>query len=454
MTSPSVVPLIALVGRTNVGKSTLFNRVTDSRKALVSPVAGTTRDRLEGECLWRGRIVRFTDTGGLDVEVTSEIEEQVLRQAEMAMEKADVICFVVDLKAGPLPQERALAKRLAAAGKPVIVVGNKAETISTVTTVHNKEWQFPGLPAPLAVSALKGTGVGDLLDQVHTQLKQMGKPPADISQVHGVRVSVLGKPNVGKSSILNAILGEERFIVSPIAGTTREPNDVNVAVGDRNYVFVDTAGIRKKAKVRSAGGLEEEGVERAAVALRRSDVALFVVDATQPIGAQERTLAGLLQEAHVGVIIIANKWDLVPNKKPDTINAFRKHIASHLPFLAWAPILFTSAKEGQRIENIFEMVDAIQRRRFTKLTETELEVFLKGAVRAHLPSKGKGPSPPKILAMEQVEVGPPYFQVVIKAKRLDVLHPSYLRFLENRLRERFDLEGTPVRLGVRGVVSA
>ncbi len=454
MTTPSAVPLIALVGRTNVGKSTLFNRVTDSHKALVSPVAGTTRDRLEGECLWRGRIVRFTDTGGLDVDTSGEIERNVVRQAEIAMEKADIICFVVDLKSGAMPQERELAKRLVKSNKPVIVVGNKAETISAVTTVHNREWQFPGLPAPLAVSALKGTGVGDLLDQVYDQLKKMGKPPADISQVHGVRVSVIGKPNVGKSSLLNAILGEERFIVSPIAGTTREPNDVKLAVGDRNYVFVDTAGMRKKSKVRGAGGLEEEGVERAASALRRCDVALFVVDATQPLGAQERTLAGLLQEAHVGVIIVANKWDLVPNKKADTINAFRKHIASALPFLAWAPILFTSAKEGQRVENIFGIVDAIQARRFTKLTESELEVFLKGAVRAHLPSKGKGPSPPKILAMEQVDVGPPYFQVVIKAKRLDVLHPSYLRFLENRLRERFDLEGTPVRLGVRGVVSA
>lgn len=454
MSASSPIPLIALVGRTNVGKSTLFNRLTDSHKALVSPVAGTTRDRLEGECLWRGRIVRFTDTGGLDVDTSGEIERNVVRQAEIAMEKADIICFVVDLKSGAMPQERELAKRLAKSKKPVIMVGNKAETIATITTVHNKEWQFPGLNVPMAVSAIKGTGVGDLLDEVYDQLKKMGKSPADISQVHAVRVSVIGKPNVGKSSLLNAILGEERFIVSPIAGTTREPNDVKLKVGDHHYVFVDTAGIRKKAKVRNAGGLEEEGVERAASALRRSDVALFVIDATQPLGSQERTLAGLLQEAHVGVIIVANKWDLVPNKKADTINGFRKHIASALPFLAWAPIIFTSAKEGQRVENLFGMVDGIQQRRFTKLTEAELEVFLKNAIRAHLPSKGKGPSPPKILGVEQVDVAPPYFQVVIKAKRLDVLHPSYLRFLENRLRERFDLEGTPVRLGVRGVVSA
>ncbi len=454
MPSSSSVPAIALVGRTNVGKSTLFNRLTETQKALVSDEAGTTRDRLEGECLWRGRIVNVVDTGGLDVDASGEIERNVIRQAEIAMQKADVIFFVVDLKTGALPQERELARMLAKSDKPVVVVGNKAETLATAGTAHNKEWQFPGLPAPLPVSAVKGTGIGDLLDHAYDLLKELGKEPADISQVHAVRVAVIGKPNVGKSSLLNAILGEERFIVSPVAGTTREPNDVRVQVGDRSYVFVDTAGMRKKARVRETGGLEQAGVERARNMLRRCDVALFVMDVNEPIGAQERTLAGMLKDAHVGVIVVANKWDLVPDKKPDTVNAFKKYIAAHLPFLTWAPVLFASAKEGQRIQNVFEQVDAIQRRRFTKLTDEELDVFLKGAVKAHLPSKGKGPSPPKILGMTQTDVAPPHIQVVIKAKRLDVLHPSYLRFLENRLRRRFDLEGTPVRMSVRGIVSA
>ncbi len=454
MPSVSSVPLVALIGRMNVGKSTLFNRLTETRRALVSPVAGTTRDRKEGVCLWRGRVIRVVDTGGLDVRPADDIERNVVRQAEKAIAQADAIYFVVDLKTGALPQERELARKLVASGKPVIVVGNKAETVATAATAHAREWRFPRLPAPIAVSALKGAGVGDLLDETYDALEKMNRPPAELSRVQAVRVAVVGKPNVGKSSILNAILGEERFIVSPVAGTTREPNDVEIDADGRHYVFVDTAGMRKQAKVRKTGGLEEAGVERTQQTLRRCDVALLVVDATQPIGAQERTLAGLLTEARVGVIVVANKWDLVPDKTPSTINLFERHLASALPFIAWAPVLFTSARSGQRVENIFDLVDGVQRSRYLRLPEEELAAFLKTAVRAHLPSKGKGPSPPKILGLEQVDVAPPSFQVVIKAKRLDVLHPSYLRFLENRLRRRFGFAGTPIRMGVRGVVSA
>lgn len=450
----SIIPSVALIGRTNVGKSTLFNRLTETRQALVSSVAGTTRDRKEGLCLWRGRVINVIDTGGLDADKNDDIEKNVIKQAEMAIQQADIIYFVVDLKTGALPQERDVAKKLVASGKPIIVVGNKAETMGTITTVHNREWQFPGLTAPVPISALKGTGVGDLLDETYDLIKKLKLEPADISKVQAVRVAVIGKPNVGKSSFLNALLGEERFIASPVSGTTREPNDVEVKIGDRNYVFVDTAGIRKKSKVDKAGGLEEAGVERTHQTLRHCDVALFVVDATQPIGAQERHLAGMLMDARVGVIIVANKWDLVPDKTPSTINGFQKHVASFLPFISWAPLLFTSAIKGQRVENIYDLIDKIQIQRYMQIPEGELETFQKSAVRAHLPSKGKGPTPPKILGIEQVGIAPPSFQVVIKAKRLDVLHPSYLRFLENRLRQRFGFEGTPIRMGIRGVVSA
>ena len=450
----SSVPSIALIGRTNVGKSTLYNRLTETRKALVSNVPGTTRDRKEGLCLWRGRVINIVDTGGLDVNDESEIERNVVLQAEVAIKKADIIYFVVDLKTGALPQERDVAKKLVASGKPVIVVGNKAETIAMVTTVHNREWHFPGLTAPVPVSALKGNGIGDLLDETYDLLAKLNRPPAELSQVQTVKVAVIGKPNVGKSSLLNAIIGEERFIASPLAGTTREPNDIEIKVGDHSYTFIDTAGLRKKAKVDKAGGLEAAGVERTQQVLRRCDVALFVIDATEPIGSQERTLAGLLQEAHGGIIVVANKWDLVPNKTPSTINQFEKNVVGCLPFISWAPILFSSALTGQRVSNLFELIDEIQRRRFTRIPEEELETFQKAAVRAHLPSRGKGPKPPKILGIEQIDVAPPSFQVVIKAKRLDVLHPSYLRFLENRLRQRFDFAGTPIRMGIRGIISA
>ncbi len=450
----SPVPSVALIGRTNVGKSTLFNRLTESHSALVSEVAGTTRDRKEGDCLWRGRIIRIVDTGGLDADPNDDIERNVIKQAEIAIKMADIIYFVVDLNTGMLPQERDLAKKLVASKKPILVVGNKAENMGAITSVHEQQWRFPGLSVPIPVSAVRGTGVGDLLDETYDLLQKLGRPPAEISVVQAVRIAVIGKPNVGKSSLLNAILHEERFIASPIAHTTREPIDVRVNVGDRSYVFVDTAGIRKKSKVKDAGGLEEAGVERTRKILRKTDVALFVVDATEPIGAQERVLAGLLKEAHVGVIVVANKWDLVPNKTPSMINDFEKHIAASLPFISWAPILFSSALTGQRVERVFDLVDTIQEHRFTRIPDDELEAFQLAAVRAHKPSKGKGPKPPKILGIEQVDIAPPSFQVVIKAKRLDVLHPSYLRFLEHRLRGRFNLSGTSIRLGVRGIVSA
>lgn len=427
--------------------------MVEHSSALVSNIAGTTRDRKEGECLWRGRVIKIIDTGGLDIARETEIEEQVVRQAKLAMKQADVILLVVDLREGPLPQDIELARELRKTRKPVIVVGNKAEKLSHMTQASSPEWRLAGFPSPLPTSAATGAGVGDLLDCVYDELKRVKKEPAEITEVQACRMSVIGKPNVGKSSILNAILGEERFITSSIAHTTREPNDVLVEIGDKSYVMIDTAGLRKNAKVKKTGGLEEAGVERTKRVLRHTDVALFVLDASMPIGAQERILAGLLQGSHIGIIIIANKWDLIPEKTTGSMNQYKEYIANSLPFLRWAPILFVSAKTGQRVRNVFEMADAIQRRRFTQIPETELDKFWRAAVRRHLPSKGKGPKPPTMLGFTQIDVAPPTFQLFIKAKRLDVLHPSYLRFLENRLREQFDLEGTPVVLTIRGMTS-
>jgi len=452
MPRPSL-PSVALVGRTNVGKSTLFNRLVEHSQALVSTVAGTTRDRKIGDCLWRGRVIQIIDTGGLDIGQETEIEKQVIRQAELAMHQADIILFVVDLREGPLPQDIELARELRKTHKPIIVVGNKAEKLSHRTAASSPEWRLAGHASPVPTSAATGAGVGDLLDQIYDELKRLKKEPAEITQIQACRISVIGKPNVGKSSLLNSILGEERFITSPIAHTTREPNDILVEIGDKSYVLVDTAGLRKNAKVKKTGGLEAAGVERTKRVLRHTDVVLFVLDASAPIGTQERVLAGFLQESHVGIIIVANKWDLVPGKTTQSMNQFKEYIEGSMPFLRWAPVLFVSAKTGQRVHNLFEMVDQIQRRRFTQIPETELDKFWRAAVRKHLPSKGKGPKPPTMLGFTQIDVAPPTFQLFIKAKRLDVLHPSYLRFLENRLREQFDLEGTPVVLNIRGLTS-
>ena len=447
------LPTVALIGRANVGKSTLFNRFVERSQALVSDIAGTTRDRKEGECLWRGQVIRVVDTGGLDVVHATDVERQVVRQAELAMEQADIILFVVDLSSGVLPQDQELGARLTRSKKPVIVVGNKAESLSTATVVHERGWRLSGLDAPLPVSALRGTGVGDLLDKIYDELLRLKKSPADITQVQACRVAVIGQPNVGKSSLLNAILGEERFITSPVAHTTREPNDVLVEMDDKSYLLIDTAGLRRVGKARKAGGLESAGMERTRRTLSHTDIALFVLDVTQPLSAQDRALAGLLDEAKVGIIVVANKWDLVPNKNPSSVNEFADYIAGSIPFLQWAPIVFVSALKKQRVQDLFPIIDGVQRRRYTEIPEAELEKFWRSAVRSHRPSKGKGPMTPKVLGLKQVDVAPPRLQLFIKSKRLDVLHASYLRYLENRLRAKFDLEGTPVIINVKGVVS-
>jgi GTP-binding protein len=449
----SRIPVVALVGRTNVGKSSLFNRLLEENKALVSDIAGTTRDRLEGTCIWRGQAIKIVDTGGLDVDQRDEIERNTVRQAKLAVKAADLVILVADAKQGPLPQETELARELKRSGKPAIIAANKAETPSERHSVEENAWRLGGLPAPFPISALRGTGVGDLLDAVYVGLKKAGVEPVPMSQVKPVRVAVIGRPNVGKSSLLNTIFGEERFIATPVAGTTREPNDVLLEVGERSYLFIDTAGLRKMAKVKRTGGLERAGVERTKKVIDSADVVLFVMDASERIGMQERVLAGMIKDAACGLIIVANKWDLIPDKTPGTMTQYRKNIALSIPFISWAPVEFVSASTHQRVEKLFDVIDGVQQRRHEILPERELDSFWRAAVTRHLPSKGKGPAPPKVLGLTQIETGPPTFQLTIKAKRLDVLHPSYLRFLENQMRGRFDLTGTPVRIIVKGATS-
>ncbi len=443
------LPIVALVGRTNVGKSTLFNRLLETQKALVSPTAGTTRDRNEGDCLWRGTVIRLVDTGGLDVNQKDEIERNIVKQADIAMKTADLLLFVLDMKAGTIPEERALADRFRKSGKPVIVVGNKAEKASERMSVSDSMWRFPGLPEPLPISATRGTGVGDLLDAIYEKLEDIGRPPVDPLKMEGTKVAVIGKPNVGKSTLLNALIGEERFITSPIEHTTREPNDTLFQRGEKKYIFIDTAGMRKHAKVRKAGGLEHEAVKRNELVVKLADVTLLVLDATQKIGTQEKVLAGFLKHSGSAVLIVVNKWDLIHDKETGTMNQYREYIAASLPFLAWAPVHFVSALSTQRVQNLFDAIDAVNKNRSIDIDQEKLKKFLEIAVHQFAPVVGHGPWAPKVLGMKQVRHAPPTFDLIIKAKRTDTLNQSYIRYLENRLREHFKLEGTPLAIDIR-----
>lgn len=445
------IPTVAIVGRTNVGKSTLFNRLAEERRALVSAMPGTTRDRNEAEVLWRGRVIKIVDTGGTDSEAGALIEKATQKQVWQAVNEADLILFVVDLKTGPLAQERVLARKLKTINKPVLVVGNKAETPALLASVHANEWRLAGLPRPFPVSALRGTGIGDLLDLVHKELRQGKRPPIipEKRKEEVIRVAIIGRPNVGKSSIVNSILGEERLIISPVAQTTREPIDTRVEVKGKKYVLIDTAGLRKSAKVKRAGGVEAAGVARTKEAIERADVILLVLDASEAIGSQDRHLAGQLENSTAGVIVVANKWDLIADKTPDTIYEYERYVSSALPFLAWAPLIFTSAKTGKRIENIFGLIDKVQTNRKQEINQKELEEFLCRAISRRAPIRGKGALRPKILGLRQSGTCPPSFIVAIKAKREDAISPSYLRYIENRLREEFDFTGTPVIVRAR-----
>ena len=446
------IPTIAILGRANVGKSTLFNRLVEARQAMVSPIAGTTRDRQEGVCLWRGRVIRVVDTGGLDIKHPDDIEEEIVRQAKIAAKEADIVILLGDGSVGLTGFDRQLADELLQGRQTVLGIANKEDTKEAKRRAY-EAWHW-ALGAPRTISAARGTGIGDLLDEIYDLLEKRGKPPIDIIETKPTRVVVLGKPNVGKSTLLNRVLGEERFITSPVAHTTREPNDVLVERNGHEYVFIDTAGIRKKSQVRRGDALERESVARARIARARADVILFVIEPNTFIEVQERTLAGEVGAASGGAIVVVNKWDTVPEKKTNTVKEFEAFIRDGLPPLRHAPMVFVSALKGQRTEKLFEMIDKVEQNRYTQLSDDVLAEFLQKAMHRHKPVKGMGSAPPKILGLRQVGVAPPTFELALKARRVRKLHPSYLRYLENRLRETFDLAGTPVRIYVKTVSSS
>lgn len=443
------IPKVALIGRTNVGKSTLFNKLIEEQLSLVSDVAGTTRDRFEADCIWRGQVIRLIDTGGLDVDTRLEIERGVVEQADMAIREADVVMFLVDLTVGPTPDDYVIAKKLFQAKKPVIVVGNKADTPSLRLSIEGPNWHNWPLARPLAVSAARGIGAGDLLDEVYKELYAIGCNPVDPSVALPMRVAVLGEPNAGKSTLLNGILGEKRFIASELAHTTRQPNEVKVHVGGKDYIFVDTAGIRRQARRASSGSLlEKHGVKQTIELMKSVSVVLFVMDISKKITSQDKHLAGLIAEHRASVVIIANKWDLIPDKETGTINKYEDYIRAHLPQLNYAPILFISALTGKRIEDSMGAIDKVFASRFTQLMDDESKTFISRAIARHKPSKNKGTWHPNITSFVQTGINPPRFRLSINAPREDALAGSYVKFLERQMRMQFEFEGTPIRINV------
>ncbi len=430
---------VAIVGRPNVGKSTLFNRIFGARAAIVDDVSGVTRDRLYRPCDWCGTNFNLIDTGGIGEKSDHDIFPELLfEQAAIAIGEADVIIFLVDGLTGPLESDLAVARILRKASKSIILVANKLDNKGAVDSRY--DFLKLGLGEPLYISAEHGTGVGDLLDEVTQRLP---KGEADLEDDEILRIAIIGRPNVGKSSIVNRLLQEERVIVSDIPGTTRDAIDSLLTVGDRKYMLVDTAGIRRKARVDEA--LEKYCVIKAMKAVERCDCAVVVFDAVEGLTAQDKRIAGIALDSGRACIIIANKWDAVA-KDGKTYDKFVKKIHSELEFMSFAPVECTSAITGLRLERIIELADSCVEENNKRIPTSELNDLIQEIVLANSPPTDKGRQL-KILFASQVSVKPPLFVLHVNSK--DLMHFSYLRHIENVIRKTYGFVGSPLRFKLK-----
>ncbi len=433
-------PTVALVGRTNVGKSTLFNKMLEEHRAIVSAVPGTTRDRNYGVARWRGFEIQFVDTGGLDADKSDEIERNVARQAELAMAEADLILFVVDLDTGPLPQDKTLAAALSKSKKPVILVGNKADNPRLRANAFDSFWPKLRFGAVFPTSGKNGTGVGDLLDEI---LNRLGQKPAVLPEAETI-IAVIGRPNVGKSSLVNSLCREDRLIVSPVPGTTREPQDTLIEVNGRRYLLVDTVGLRRRKL--ATPKLESQGVERTERAIERAEVLFLVLDATSPVTSQDRTLAGLAAASGKAVVLVVNKWDALPGKNAQTMFEKERDFKGDLAFFDYAPFRLVSAKTGDHVDKLLDEAEKVKANWKKEIPEKQLDGFFRRVVAK---SKNKGPGRPYILRMAQTGAEPPTFALTVRGK--EPVPTAFLRYVENRLREKFDFLGTPLRIRGKNV---
>jgi GTP-binding protein len=431
------IPKIALVGRANVGKSTLFNRICGRRKAITDSRPGSTRDRNYAHASWQGAAFELVDTGGLLLGTADPLLGPAAEQARYAIAEADLVLLLVDGRAGLLPDDAAIARELRRAGKRVIVVVNKVEG----EIAGLEEFARLGFDERVAISAEHGIGVGDLLDAALAAV-----PRVEPQEAEGpaLRVALLGRPNVGKSSLLNAFLGEERAVVSPIPGTTRDAVDSLVERNGRRFLFVDTAGMRRSRHLKE--NVDHVSVVQARRSLERADVAVLVLDAEEGMREMDAKVAGEAVDAGRGIVIAVNKWDL-SRARSLTQRGFTEGVRDHLKFLAWAPVRFVSAKSGKGLDDLLAEVERVEAARNTRVTTGELNRMLAGAARRYAPKPAKGSGDVKILFATQIGVAPPTF--VVSLNRPTDLHFSYRRYLENQLRESFGFEGTPIVLKVR-----
>ena len=432
-------PMIAIVGRPNVGKSMLFNKLIGKRMSIVEDIPGVTRDRIYGEAEWAGRKFILVDTGGIEPSTDNMILAFMRDQAQIAIDNADVIVFVTDIKTGLTASDEEVARMLQRSGKPIVLAVNKMDSVGTVNPDFYEFYNL-GLGDPISVSAVHGHGTGDLLDEC---MKYFPEEVEEEEDDDVIQVAIIGKPNVGKSSLTNRILGQQRVIVSNVAGTTRDAIDSYFENEHGKYNFIDTAGMRKKSKVDDA--IEKYSVLRATMAIERSDVCLILIDAQEGVTEQDTKVAGLAHEAGKACIIVVNKWDAI-EKDDKTMDRMREEIRRDLSYMTYAPILFISALTGQRVQRLFELINYVREQASMRITTGMLNTVLADAQTRVQPPTDKGRRL-KIYYMTQVGIRPPHFVAFCNDKQL--FHFSYRRYLENQIRSVFGLEGTPVIMTVR-----
>ena len=431
-------PVVAIIGKPNVGKSTFFNYIIGERRSIVEDTPGVTRDRIYGETTWKDKTFTIVDTGGIEAKATDTISAQMRMQAEIAIELADVVVFMTDITTGVTSEDQEIALMLRKAKKEVILVCNKVDDFAKYEA-DLYEFYNLGLGEPHGISSANARGLGDLLDVIYDKIPENNEEDL----VEKIKVAVIGKPNVGKSSLINKILGENRLIVSDVAGTTRDAIDTEFENSHGKYTFIDTAGLRRHSKIDE--NIEKYSVLRTSMSIERADVCLLLIDANEGVTAQDATIAGEAHEAGKGIIIVINKWDMY-EKENGTLEQYTKEVYNKLAYLTYAPIIFISAKTGQRVDKLFDLINEVADNNALRIPTSGLNAVLAEAVAMNQPPTDKGRRL-KILYMTQVSTKPPTFAIFVNSKKL--FHFSYERYIVNRLRQEYGFKGTPIRMLVR-----